>query len=170
MRARVRSVRRLRYGSRRSRSPWLRDGEDAVDRRAGEHLLRSRRPIDGQAIHPLVRAEPEVQPPVVLAGEAGSAIDDAALFEIARLEQHFGANGAPVAARPNELQTDPVIAAVRIIAVEQSGLVLIRDDDVHGAAIRQVGERHGPSIQLVRHAYLPRYVRPAGDAPIEVDT
>src|SRR5687768_14465923 len=122
-------------------APWLGDCNDAVYRRAPQYLRRpSRRPVDEDAVHPLPSAKPEVQPPVVLARESRSAIDDPPLGEISRLEHHLGADRAAIAARADEPEGDPVVGAVRIRAIQQRWLALVRDDYVHRTTIRQVGE------------------------------
>ena len=46
------------------------------------------------------------------------------------IEQHLGANGAAIAARPHQLERDPVVCAVGIIAVQNRWLVLVRHDHV----------------------------------------
>src|SRR6476619_2556188 len=97
----------------------LGDGNEAVDSRAIDDLHFPRRPGDHRAIDPLVATEPEVQSPIVLAREAGAAVDDAPLTQIARLDLDLGADGAAVAARRHELERDPVIRAVGIVAIEQ---------------------------------------------------
>src|SRR5690349_23381713 len=108
----------------------LRDGHKLIDRWPLEILGQPRRPMNDDAIDPLVVAEPEMQPAIVLTREAGSTVDDAPLREITRLEHDFRADRAAVAARSNERERDPVIAAVRIVAVEQRRLILIGHDDV----------------------------------------
>src|SRR5690242_21357396 len=94
-------------------------------------------------IDPLGVTEPEVEAAIVLAGEAHAAVDDAALLDPRGLKNYFGADRAAIAPRAGERELDPVIGAVRPIAIEHGGLILVRDDHVERAAVRQVGERHG---------------------------
>src|SRR3954470_11519735 len=149
-----------RVASLKSSALRLGDGDDPVYGRTGYHLLHPRRPLDDHAIHPLVGAESEVQAAVVLAGESRSAVDDAALAQIACLDRHLGADRAAIAAGAYQLESDPVVGAVRKIAVDESGLVLVGDDDVHRAAIPQVGERHRSSVVKVGRTDLLRDVDP----------
>src|SRR6185503_16111146 len=144
-------------------------GGEGIDNWALQHLLRSRRPVNHDAVDPLARAKSEVNAPVVLAGESGSAVDDATLGEIARLEHHLGADRAPVAASADETEPNPVAAAVRVVAVQDRRLVLIGDDDILRAATGEVGDCHGAAVVEVIHAYVARDVDPAGDAAIEID-
>ena len=71
--------------------------------------------------------------------------------------------------RRHELECDPVIRAVRIVTIEQSGLILIRDDHVHGAAVREIGHSHRASVVFVRRADRLRDINPTRDATIEID-
>src|SRR5204862_3083680 len=153
--------------SRRS-SHGLVDRHDAISGGARDHLSRSRWPLDGDAIDPLALAEPEVWAPVVLAGESGPAVDDATLHEVAGLDRHLGADRAAVAARADELELDPVVGRIGLVAIEDGRLVLIGDDDIHRAAVGEVGHGHGASVVQVVHADAVRHVDPAGDSAIEV--
>src|SRR4051812_24126150 len=103
----------------------LGDGHDAIDRRARPHLLRARRPLDDDAIDPLVGTQAEVKAAIVLAGESRTAVDDTTLAQISCLDQNLGADGAAIAAGPDQLETDPVVGAVGKIAIEHGGLILI---------------------------------------------
>src|SRR5947207_2413788 len=108
----------------------LDDRDKSIDSGTLQHLLRSRRPIDDDAIHPLVGTKPKMQAPIVLAGESGSAIDDASLGEISRLDHYLGADRTAIAARTDEPEGDPVTAAVRIVAIQHRRLILIGDDHI----------------------------------------
>ena len=62
-----------------------------------------------------------------------------------------------------------MIRAVGGIAVQQRRLILVRDDHVQRAAIRQVGERDGAPVIVVRYAHSLRDVDPAAEPTIEID-
>src|SRR5258705_5489586 len=64
----------------------LRHSRKPIDGWALQHLLCPRRPMNHDPVHPLTRAESEVDAPVVLAGESRSPVNDSALGQIARLE------------------------------------------------------------------------------------
>src|SRR5215213_6539277 len=88
--------------------------DESIYRRPRQYLSGSGRPLDDGAIHPFAGAEAEVQSPVVLAGESGSAVNHPALFKMPRLDGHFGANRAAIAPCTDEPKGNPVIRAVRI--------------------------------------------------------
>src|SRR4051794_27818024 len=96
-------------------------GDDAVYLRARQYLPRPGGPRDHHSIDPLACAEAEVQASVVLAREAGAAVDDPSLREIAGLEEHLGADRAPIAPRSDELEADPVVRRVRHVAIQHRG-------------------------------------------------
>src|SRR5690349_5331198 len=75
----------------------LGDGDQAIDQRMLQHLLGTRGPVNHDAVDPLAATEPEVQAPIILAGEAHPAIDDPALLEITGLDEHLGPDRAAVA-------------------------------------------------------------------------
>jgi hypothetical protein len=110
-----------------------------------------------------------MQPPVVLARESRSPVDDPPLPEITRLEHDLGADRAPVAARADEPEGDPVVGAVGMVAIDHGRLVLVRDDHVDRAMIGEVSERHRAAVVQVRHADPRRHVDPPRDATIEID-
>src|SRR5215210_5210302 len=116
----------------------LDDGDKAIHGRTLKYLSFARRPADDNAVYPLALTKTEVQAPVVLTRESRSAVDDAALGQISGFDQHLGTDRAAIAARPDEIETNPVIAAVRITAIDQRRLILIRDDYVERAAIGKV--------------------------------
>ena len=62
-----------------------------------------------------------------------------------------------------------MVAGVGPITIEQGGLVLVGDDDIHCAAVEQVAEGDGAAVVEVVHADAIRDVHPAGDAAIEID-
>src|SRR5712664_3602808 len=108
-------------------APRLGDSVELVHREMLQHLLRARRPVDDDAVDPFAATDPEVQTPVVLAGEPHSTVDDAPLRKSppACLHHHLGTDRAPVAARSHEPEGDPVVRAVGLIAVAHTGLVLV---------------------------------------------
>src|SRR5258708_40280883 len=103
-----------------------------VHGRIGQDLPRSRRPVDGDALHPFAVAEAEVQATIVLTREAHSAIDDATLLRSPRFKDDLGSDRATIAARADEGEGDPVIRTVGPIAIEYSRLILVGNDDVKG--------------------------------------
>jgi hypothetical protein len=112
--------------------------------------------------------ETEMQPAIVLAGEAHSTIDGATLLHPRRLEHDLGADRAAVASRSGERELDPMIAAVGAVAIENRRLVLVRDDHVEHTAVRQIGECHGASVGDIGHADGLRDVGPAGETAEEI--
>ena len=110
-----------------------------------------------------------MQSPIVLTGKPGPAVDHSALRQLSRLEHDLGADRAAIAARADEVEGDPVIRAVRIVAVEHRRLILIRDDHVHGATIGGVDQSHGSTVVVVGDADGLGDVGPACRTTIEVD-
>src|ERR1044071_3048526 len=100
------------------RSPgWLSNGHESVNQRSSDDLLSARRPVDHNAIDPLAFAKAEMQATIILAGESHSAINDTSLTQISRFDRHLSANCAAIAMRGHEVECDPVVRAVRLIAI-----------------------------------------------------
>src|SRR2546422_1951032 len=161
-----RSVAATRLASLTTSTLRLGDSQEAINRRPLQYLLNSRRPLDDDAVYPLPRAKPEVQATIILARETRSAIYDATLLEISRLELHFGTDCAPIAARSDELETEPVVGAVGVIAIQHCGLILVGDDDVLFPTIPQIGQRYRAAIVQISRAHLLSNIHPASDTAI----
>src|SRR6266404_6916162 len=149
---------------------WLGDDVQTIDSRTQEYLLRSGRPVDDDAVDPFMSPKAKVQPPVVLARESRTAVDNPPLPEISRLEHYLGADCAAIAARADELECDPVVGAVGIVAIQNGRLVLVCDNHIHRAAIQEVGERNRTTVIRIRYTDALRHINPPGDAAIDVHT
>ena len=79
---------------------------------------------------------------------------------------------APIALRllrvPTSVKGDPVVRRVGRAAIEDGRLILVRDDHVDGAAVREVRERDGAAVVQVGGADVRCDVDPTGDAAIQV--
>src|SRR6267154_2731729 len=147
---------------------WLGDRVQTINGGTQQYLLRSGRPVYDDAVHPFMSPKPKMQPPVVLTRETRSAVDDPPLSEISCLEHYLRADCAAIASRADELERDPVVGAVGIVVIKNSGLILVCDDHIHRAAIREVGERHRAAVVRVGYTDLLCNIHPSGDAAIDV--
>src|SRR5438876_7544630 len=121
-----------------------------IDRETVQDLLSAGGPANRDAPEPLI-AQPKMQPPIVLAAESRATIHDLALPARPDLRRHLGADGAAVAARPDELELDPV-RGVGDVAVHRRLPLPFRTT--------QTGR---PIVEGIAHRD-PRAVRQAGDA------
>src|SRR5258706_11437731 len=130
---------------------WLGDGVQTIDGGTQKYLLRSGRPVNDDAVHPFMSPKAKVQPPVVLAREPRSAVDNPPLPEISCLEYYLRADCAAIAPRADELERDPVVGAVRIVAIQNGGLAPVCANHIHPPPSPQAGHRHPPAGRRVRY-------------------
>src|SRR5260221_14560146 len=109
-----------------------------------------------------------MQSAIILTRESRSSIYNAPLLEVARLDHHFRADRASIAPRADELERDPVIRTIGIIAIHHGRLVLVRNDHVLRATIRKVGDLNRSTIIQVSRADILRNVNPPRDSAIQI--
>src|SRR5262245_51173018 len=126
-----------------------------------EFLHLPGRPADDSLVDRGAGSQPEVQRPLVLRAEAGSARDLLHLLLAVPEHGDLGPDRAAVraaawraagTARPFEIEPDPGAPGRHLVAVEQQRPALVGDDDVEGAAIPEVGDGDRSAVVAIRRA------------------
>ena len=106
-----------------------------------ERADRTRRPAQGDLIHLPGRADADQQAGVIRRLEAVSPLALPDDRPAAHLDQDAGADRVAVAPGPPQLEPDPVVAGLRVVAQQGRRGVLVIDDDVDVAVVVDVAER-----------------------------
>src|SRR5438445_8990446 len=93
-----------------------------------------------------------MEAPIVLTTESRSAAHHLSLFDPFEFRRDLRTDRAAIAARPDQLELHPMTipCARQGVAVQQRPPLLVRDDDVEGTTIEEIGERDRAAVESVR--------------------
>src|SRR5438093_13261143 len=113
----------------------LLDPVQLIDCRMVNRLTLAGRPSDDDPIDRRLRAEPVVQPSLVLRAEAAAAADFLNLNLIAPVKLDACADRAAVARLAFQGEVHPMASRLNRIAVDEKRSALLRRDDIQCAAV-----------------------------------